>query len=189
MNVNEWRHSVPERAAKSQAMTIIPTGYKAKLPNTLSYPLGAQAISEALEGVSQIGVLVVDFWFSNRSRKDWELLIPPQPCRVLSVSYWHAAVNPYRYRNVDIEAGCFEPSWRIRVEPVPRPLRHTVQTKLLTEALPAMKRWLIASQDAGRRTGGHNLVFLFDEHANELRTEENSTIEWTTARVDGNRHD
>jgi len=50
-------------------------------------------------------------------------------------------------------------------------------------ALPAARRWLIASTDTGGRTGGHNLVFRFDELANELKGEENSTIEWTTVRA------
>jgi len=73
------------------------------------------------------------------------------------------------------------------VEPVPRSLRHIVQTKLLSEALPKMKRWLIASQDTGGRTGGHNLVILYDELTNELKVEENSTIEWTTVRAEKDR--
>jgi hypothetical protein len=55
---------------------------------------------------------------------------------------------------------------------------------LLTEALPRMKRWLIASQDTEGRSGGHNLVFRFDELANELKVEENSTVEWNTTRAD-----
>jgi hypothetical protein len=47
-----------------------------------------------------------------------------------------------------------------------------------------MRRWLIASQDAGGRTGGHNLVFRYGELGNELKVEENSTIEWNTVRAD-----
>ena len=133
----------------------------------------------------QIDSLVVDFWFLKRQRHP---LIPLRQYRVLSVSYWHAAVNTL-YRKFYIEAGRFDPGWRITVEPVPRSLRHTVQTKLLSEALPVMKRWLIASQDTGGRTGGHNLVLLFDDLDNELKTEENSTIEWQTARIEGDRRD
>jgi hypothetical protein len=75
------------------------------------------------------------------------------------------------------------------VEPVPRSLRHIVQSKLLVEALPKVKRWLIAGQDTGGRTGGHNLVVSFNELANELRIEENSTMEWTTVRAEIDRRD
>ncbi|HXN49069.1 MAG TPA: hypothetical protein VN893_20625 [Bryobacteraceae bacterium] len=159
---------------------MIPTGYRTKIPSTLSYPLGAEAISEALEGVPQTGFLVVDFWYWNRQR-----LVPifSQPYRVLSVSYWQAPLNTV-YRKLYIESGRFEPGWKITVEPVPRRLRHTVQTRLLTEALPRMRRWLIASQNAEGRTGGHNLVFLYDEPADELKAEENSTPEWNTVRGD-----
>ena len=41
---------------------MIPTGFKSSIPKNLSYPLGAKAISEALEGVPQMGSLVVDFY-------------------------------------------------------------------------------------------------------------------------------
>ena len=162
------------------AATVIPTGHKSKIPSTLSYPLGAKAISEALEGVPQTGSLVVDFWYWNRQRY---VPIFPQPYRVLSVRYRHAPLDGV-YREWCIESGRFDPDWKITVEPVARHLRHAVQSKLLTEALPRMRRWLIASQDAEGRAGGHNLVFRYDEAANELMVEENSTTEWRTVRAD-----
>jgi hypothetical protein len=122
--------NVPDRTTESKAITMIPTGHKVKIPNTLSYPLGTKAIFEALEGVPQIDSLLVDFWFWNRQRHP---LISLRPYRVLSVSYWHAAENAL-YRKSYIEAGLFDPCWRITVEPVPRSLRHSVQTKLLAES-------------------------------------------------------
>ncbi len=174
-----------ERAARKlemqpEAVTMIPTWYRANLPKTLSYPLGAKVISEALEGVPQTGSLVVEFYFWNKKRRS--LSGVPQPYRVLSVSYWHDGFSPL-HRKV-LVSGRSDPGWIITVEPAPRSLRHAIQSKLLTEALPRIKRWLVASQGAGGRTGGHNIVFRFDELANELRVEENSTIEWSTVRAD-----
>jgi hypothetical protein len=176
---------VPDGLPQSTDVPIIPTGLKVKIPKTLSYPLGAQAISEALQGVPQIGSLLVDFWYMNRMQ--WKLPIPLQPYRVLSVSYWSASIKP-AYRRFYIEAGQFDAGWRITVEPVPRSLRQSIQGKLLAEALPKMKTWLIASQDSEGRTGGHNLVLRFDETSNELKSEEHSSIGWTTARL-GSRQD
>src|ERR1700690_3437986 len=157
------------------AVAMIPTGYKSKIPSTLSYPLGAKTISEALEGVPQTDSLVVEFWFWNRQR-----IVPifRQPYRVLGVRYSPTPLNTV-YQNYC--AGRLDPGWIITVEPVPRSFRHEVRAKLLTEALPRMRRWLIGSPDTRGRTGGHNLVFLYDDLANELKVEENSAIEWNTA--------
>jgi hypothetical protein len=85
--------------------------------------------------------------------------------------------------------GRFDSGWRITVETVPRHLRHSVQSKLLTEALPNVKRWLIANHDTSGRTGGQSLVFRFDESYEELRSEENATLDWKTVRVEGELHD
>lgn len=130
-------------------------------------------------------VLFVDFWFWNGQRWDF---VGPRPHRVLSVSYSNDAVNPL-YRKFYIEAGRYDPGWRITVEPVPRRLRHTVQSMLLTEALPRVKRWLIDNRNVDGRSGGHNLIFLFDELANKLKIEENSSSEWNTARVETDHQD
>jgi len=134
--------------------------------------------------VPQTGSLFVDFYFWNRERRN----VPVRPYRVLSVSYWHTGLNTL-YRKFHVEAGEFDAGWRITVEPVPRSLRHAVQSKLLVEGLPAIRRWLIASPNTGGRAGGHNLVFRFDELANELQVDEKSTIEWRTARADRERSD
>jgi hypothetical protein len=156
---------------------MIPTGHRTKIPKILSYPLGAKAISEALEGVPQTGSLTVDFFFYNsewRNRPD-----PALRYRVLSVSYWHVDQLMRKFSYAD---GHFDASWRITVEPVPRNLRQTVQLKLLQDAMPIVRRWLIASHDTGDRAGGHNLFFYYEELANELKVEENSSIDWKTAR-------
>jgi len=90
---------LPNFGSEPESVAIIPTGYKVKLPKSLSYPL---------EGVPQTGSLLVDFWFWNRQRL--HLHIPPQPYRVLSVSYWHTAVNNL-YRKFYMVAGRFDPGW------------------------------------------------------------------------------
>jgi hypothetical protein len=45
---------------------VIPTRYKSRIPHTLSYPVGAKAISEALRGVTQFPELSVRFSYSNQ---------------------------------------------------------------------------------------------------------------------------
>ena len=170
---------------RAEAMTMIPTGYKIKIPKTLSYPLGAKAISEALEGVPQIGSLLVDFYFWNYEPVP---LLRHRPYYVLSASYSDALLNPL-YRKFYVLSGQFESGWRITVGTVPRHLRHAIQLKLLAEALPRVKHWLVANHDASGRAGGLSLMFQFDELSNELKVEEKSTIEWKTVRDGGARHD
>lgn len=46
--------------------STIPTRYKAKIPRTLSYPIGAKAISDALLGVPQFNELNVEFFYHNQ---------------------------------------------------------------------------------------------------------------------------
>jgi len=55
---------------------IIPTQHKSKIPHTLSYPIGAKAISEALWGVPQFPELTVHFSFWNRLARHHETATP-----------------------------------------------------------------------------------------------------------------
>lgn len=147
---------------------MIPTGYKDEIPKTHSYPLGAKAISDALAGVPQFDLLKINFSFGWKGfAKD---RVPGAPYRVLEAGY----TGP----GLPLLSG-----WTIHVRPVPRALKHEIQTRLLAEALPRLKAWLLANPDALDREGGHHLTFLFDELAGELVAEEYSSNEWLTERI------
>jgi hypothetical protein len=47
-------------------IAVIPTQYKTKLPHTLSYPLGAEALSAAFTDVPQFSDMTVRFWFYSK---------------------------------------------------------------------------------------------------------------------------
>ena len=143
---------------------MIPTGYRTKIPKTLSYPLGAKAISDALIDVPQRELLKVIFSFWKVFAKD---RVPGAPYRVLSASY--LGPGPLS-------------GWTIYVHPVPRPLRHVIQSKLILEALPRIKDWLISNDHSPEREGGHGLTFYFDELKDEITSEETSSLEWNTER-------
>ncbi len=146
---------------------MIPTGYKKEIPRTHSYPLGAKAISEALAGVPQFDLLRINFSFGWKGfAKD---RVPGAPYKVLIVNYYGPS-------------GSLS-GWNIYVRPVPRVLKHEIQTKLLTEALPKLKIWLQATPHSLDREGAHHIEFLFDELAGELITEEYSSTEWRTERL------
>ena len=159
---------------------IIPTRLKSKIPHTLSYPIGAKTISEALIGVPQFDDLTLNFWFSNRPAPHQETATP---YRVLQVQF----SGPKRFFSMErsrSEKGCYyDPQWTIEVRAVPRSLRHLIQNKILAEALPLIRLWLMANPHSAQREGSHRLVFSFDESKGELTHDEQASIDWSTTRV------
>jgi hypothetical protein len=141
---------------------LIPTGYKTKIPRTHSYPLGAKAISDALIGVPQCELLKIEFHFWKGFAKN---RVSGAPFRVLSACYSGRS------------------GWSIDVHAVPRPLKHTIQGKLASEALPKMRDWRLSNPHSLDREGGHRLTFYFDELKDEVTSEEASTSEWSTERA------
>ena len=156
---------------------IIPTRNKMKIPRTLSYPVGAKAISEALIGVPQFDELSVEFQFWNQLARRHGTATPYP---VLQAQYH----GPLRYLSATKRTeGYHAPRWTISVDAVPRSLRHQIQSMIVNLALPLVKSWLLANPHSIEREGGHGLTFSFDELKNELRREEHVSIESKTTRV------
>jgi hypothetical protein len=151
---------------------VIPTRRKSKIPKTLSYPIGAKAITAALAGVPQEELLGIEFWFwkfSLWNRRGHQYEAGSQH-RVITVSY----SGQSRY---------FDPRWTIEVEAVPRSLKHEIQGKILDEVLPKVKEWLTANAHSLDREGYHALTFSFDELKNEITVSERTSTEWETERI------
>jgi hypothetical protein len=157
---------------------IIPTRSKAKIPHTLSYPVGAKTISDALIGVPQFEELGVEFWFYNKHAKLHGTTTPYQVMRVRFSGRlrFHSAS-----KNMD-EKGYYSPRWTISVDAVPRALRHIIHGKIVAEALPSIRTWLLANFHPPEREGAHQLEFVFDELKGELACEDWSSIDWQTSR-------
>jgi hypothetical protein len=83
------------------------------------------------------------------------------------------------------EKGYYSPSWTITVDAVPRSLRHLTQQKIIAQALPVVRHWLLKNSHSSEREGAHGLVFIFDELSNELTWEEHASIEWQTGIAGG----
>jgi len=157
---------------------IIPTGHKSKIPHTLSYPVGAKIISEALAGVSQISDLTIDFWFNKRARRHGTAT----PYRVIRAQY--SGRLRFFSASKTTEPSYFRPRWLIGIDAVPRFLRHQISAKIVSEALPAIRSWLLANPHSIAREGGHGIVFTYDELKHELKSEEYASMEWNTTRVE-----
>jgi hypothetical protein len=158
---------------------IIPTRYKSKIPHTLSYPVGAKAISEALRDAPQFSELTVCFSFWNQLARHHGTAAP---YRVIDALY----SGPIRFFSASrtIEEQSHDPRWTITVHAVPRALRHEIQAKIIAEALPAIRSWLVSNPHGSDREGGHLLTFSFDELKNELISEETASVAWKTEKVD-----
>jgi hypothetical protein len=167
---------------------MIPTRRKSKIPSFLSFPLGAKVISQALAGVPQVEALAIEFRFSKDWRQHgfdkpyWPIVGSGKPFPVLAASLVKTSPTAFSPREW-VEQGLYGSRSTIWVEAVPRLIRHQIEGKLISEALPRIRQWLIANAQAGTREGGHHLTFFYDELANELAVRETSSVDWHTARL------
>jgi len=156
--------------------TIIPTRHKSKIPHTLSWPIGAKAISDVLRSVRQFEQLTVDFYFSKRLAGHHGT---STPYCVIGAHY----SGPIRGFSATEEQS-WNPRWTINVHPVPRAFRNEIQAKIIAEALPAIRSWLVSNSHGSYRKGGHGVAFNFDEPKNELTFKEITSVLWRTEEVD-----
>ena len=154
----------------------LPTVYKKRLPRFLSYPLGAEKISEALVGLAEFASIGLEF--SNNSKRDHGT---QKPYQVLQAGYRRIPVSFSEPRKF-IEQGWNDPKWTVTVQAVPRELKHDIQVLLLKDGLPRVKDWFLANHTLLGREGGAWIAVLFDEAAKVLTFEEGSSPEFHTAR-------
>jgi hypothetical protein len=157
---------------------IIPTRYKSKIPYTLSYPIGAKAISDVLRGAPQFEQSIVHSFSNQLARRHGT----STPYRVIGAHY-SGPIRAFSGSRT-IEEQSQDPRWTITVHAVPRALRNEIQAKIIAEALPALRSWLVSNPHASDREGGHGIAFNFDELKNELMVEETASVEWRTEKVD-----
>jgi hypothetical protein len=138
-------------------LNIFPTLSRAKHSQYLSYPIGAQALSRALDGVPQHDQIGCDFYAANpHADKNKDQIY------VMSVVYEKQARSFHHSEDAD-ERGVFEPRWTIHVYAVARDLRAQINTALLDIGLPDFTRnWLIDHANLTGKTGGAVLWLSYD---------------------------
>ena len=140
---------------------LIPTTSKMRLKNNYSYPIGAQAISDALVTVPQYDELNLSFWYSNYHENG---LIS-----VLTVHYRHSHVN-LSSLNWGIENGLYGTNWNLTVGAVPRDKRSAVNAVLLSSGLAVVKTWLSETRSETWLDSCHMLALKFNPKFGELIT-------------------
>jgi len=143
---------------------MIPTRYKSKLPHSLSYPVGAEAISESLKGVPQVPALSLGFYdrptvFASEFQK---LRDSNSPYPIFNATFRHiqpglSASNKY------IAEGWYEETWELSVYPVPRGLKSAARQVLLSEGLPLIRKWLSAERPPSWKHGREHCEIYFVE--------------------------
>jgi len=146
--------SLPSVAARKADSTdarklIIPTLHKEKISQSLSYPVGAKDVSEALVSVPQFGDLQLNFW-TYQFRNRW-----PSGDYV----FLRVGAAPFRQTQGEIE-----------VQPVPRVMRHRFHEYIVGTALAQMAKWLVEGAAVAPGQEG-SLVFSYDEKGDEFITQ------------------
>jgi hypothetical protein len=131
-------------------MDLIPTRSKEKLPAGFSYPVGAEAISEALRGAPQFEEFVLQFaWRDNFWASQYQEKLAALG-RISIVVVWY-----------------FQ-GWSIQVNSVPRAHAHVAKVLVLEQALPALVQ---ALQSAAENPTYFRWVAGIDLSSNSLITD------------------
>lgn len=156
---------------------VIPTSWRGPLTTGRAYPLGAEDLSRAFDGLPQLPLLTCSFVSSRGLSPRRRAKIKPQHQGTpIEPPIYHVLQIKYQQRErsihagtYDEERGAFEPAWTVTVTAVPSDLRHAIKTKLLAEALPsAVRPWLLARADVTGALGSCEMDLRYDAEAERL---------------------
>jgi len=149
-------------------MPMIPTRLKAKLPKRLSYPIGAEAISAALTGITHFDELTLNFW----NEPVWpgsefrRLIKDSIPYTILAAEYEPPVKPGYGGKSSLING------WKITIYPVVRALKHLAHRLLMEQGLPLVVDWLGLSRQGGWISRAHRLELVFEPKSESLSQRE-----------------
>jgi hypothetical protein len=143
---------------------MIPTKYKSRLPRTLSYPLGAEAISRALAGAPHAEDVQLSFhdqavW---PAREFQRFLREGLSYRILELTYLPPRNPGYTASNAWVAMGECEEKWSLIVYAVLRERRQVAGRLLREQGLPAVADWLRLSTQPAWKGRQHRIELLFD---------------------------
>jgi hypothetical protein len=138
---------------------LIPTKRRSQIAHELSYPVGAEMVSEALAEVPQFELLTLTL------RMPYE--VTPAHIRQASDSGGYLCVFDAAYRNVNpglcgsqdsIERGWYDEAWELSVYPVLRENKAVAREALRARGLPAVRDWLATPRPDTWRIGRRRLA-------------------------------
>ena len=147
---------------------MIPTRSRSKLPKALSYPIGAEAISEALADAPHADEMSLSFYDHPeytlpKGHPYWYRTIRSGlPYLILTVEYQAACKPGLSANNSMIERGWYQEHWNLTVCPVLRELRQVAGRLIREQGLPAVVEWLRSSSRIGWDARRHQIRLVFN---------------------------
>ena len=143
---------------------MIPTDYKSALPKSLSYPLGAKAISEAMADAPHVKDFTLSFYSTaiHPAAEFRRVVRESLPYRILEVEYKPERGIGYVAPQWAIERGDYGPKWHLWVFAVLRERRHAAGELLRERGLPTIVEWLRESGQTGWLAHKHKIALVFD---------------------------
>ena len=148
---------------------MIVTAFKSKIPQTHSYAVGAELLSESLSSVPQYESLKLNFyglWAATRKKES-------QP--LLTVNHINIPENQYSSKAL-VNQGFYDDTWEIVVYPVLRTQKAKVRGLLLTEGLPKVREWLSTKRNSTWLEGRRTLSIFLDVGSDSLRYREGDRL-------------
>ena len=151
---------------------MIETRYKEKLPNSMSYPIGTNALSHGLRGV-QIADLGVSYLASPHvaASKFRQVLEGGRDYPILRAAFTRWDKRPSVGDSTwaqEYLAGV----WRLEVFPVLREVRAIARGQLLETGLPAIREWLSSARPPSWYYGRKRCDVIFSSLEGRVRIEE-----------------
>src|SRR5262245_24073336 len=150
---------------------LIPTRHRDRLPMDLSYPIGAEVLSEAFRGVPQYGMLSL---FFTTWRQPGTAAAATKASRgagrqhVLCANYRHLRPG-HGSSGALIRSGFYEPDWSLSVYAVPRQCRSLVRALLIRDGMPLLRAWLTEPRTETWLIGQRWLLVEFSQADGTLR--------------------
>jgi hypothetical protein len=142
---------------------------KAKLPKHLSFPVGAEAISSALEGIPYASELKLTFLADSYPKREFDTALrEDRPYQLLKCSFYPKQSPGYSGSNKSVEQGWYDEKWQFWIYPVLRVRRHVANQLLIARGLPWIAIWMRESERPGWRMHQHHLELRFDPAAGIL---------------------
>jgi hypothetical protein len=157
---------------------MIPTQYKARLSRHLSYPIGAEALTDGLVGAPHAESFTVSF----RGKPTWPnarfqlALTQEHPYKVLVVEFQPAEAPGYSGSRFMVESRWYDEKWRVTVYPVARALRHLANRLLRERGLPLVAQWLRSSSHSGWVARHRRIELVFHPVEKSLSAQEVSGV-------------
>jgi hypothetical protein len=156
---------------------MIPTRSKSKLPKTLSYPLGAEEISQALAETPQVEEIRLSFhglgWPASEFQR---VLREGLPYGIMEAAYTPPRSPGYSGANFMVETGWYDAKWSLMVYPVLRERRRLAHGLLVEHGLPIVAEWLRDSNQAGWENCQHNIELVLDPANESLSVRRNERV-------------